>query len=84
MNNFTVLTELLDKENVSELKKGIINIILDAVKNDVDEVQKMDYLVDINEVIDFIQECKEQAFDNVKNDLVKDFEKKIKESMEGE
>lgn len=79
MSNLKAVIEVLGKENVKRLKSSIVDIILDNIQRDFNGYDC--YLLDPDDVSIFIEECKKEAFERIKEDVINDMMKKIKESI---
>lgn len=75
------LIELLGEKNTQNLKQGIVDIILDTVRTDL-EYDRQFYLLDVEEIQDFINECKDKACKELKDELVEKIKEKIKISID--
>ena len=75
------LIELLGEENTQNLKQGIVNIILDTVRYDLEYDRKF-YLLDPDEIQEFINECKDTACKELKDELIEKIKEKIKISID--
>lgn len=80
-NKLNSLMELLGESNVNNLRSKLTEFIAEAVKDDLEEFTRMNYTIDPDDIYDFIDECKKEAFENVKHDLINEFEKKIRASV---
>lgn len=67
---FTII-ELLGKENVEELKKGVTELLIERVKDDLEDFDE--YLFDYGRLLD---EVKDEVEANLKKKLTKIYEKK--------
>lgn len=79
MNSLKAIAKVLDEDNVERLKSSITDIILENIRSDFKAYDS--YLLDPDDVSDFVEECKKEAFERIKEDVVKDMMKKIKESI---
>lgn len=68
------LIELLGKDNAQKLEDGLVDIILDQVKDDFSGYTE--YILSPEDVIDFADRCKAKAFKNIETELVASMEKK--------
>lgn len=75
------LIKLLGEENVSRLKKEITDIIVESVRDDINDYNRVDYLLCPDDIIGFVNECKEEAFAKIKDDVVNQMVEKIKKSL---
>ena len=77
----TGLIELLGEENNKKIKDMVSQFIIDAVEDDIRDYNKDRYILNPEEIIDFVNECKEEAFKRVKEDVVNQMVDKIKLSL---
>ena len=73
--------ELLGEENNKKIKDKVTQFIIDAVEDDIRDYDRDSYILNPEEIIDFINECKEEAFKRVKEDVVNQMVDKIKVSL---
>ena len=81
MDKITGLMELLGEENNKKIKDKVTQFIIDAIEDDIDDYNKDSYILNPEEIIDFVNECKEEAFKKVKEDVVNQMVDKIKLSL---
>ena len=81
MDKITGLMELLGEENNKKIKDKVTQFIIDAVENDVRDYDRNNYILNPDEIVDFVNECKEEAFKRVKEDVVNQMVDKIKLSL---
>lgn len=81
MDKITGLMELLGEENNKKLKDKVTQFIINAVENDIKDYDRQSYILNPEEIIDFVNECKEEAFKRVKEDVVNQMVDKIKLSL---
>ena len=81
MDKITGLMELLGEENNKKIKDKVTQFIIDAVEDDIRDYDRDSYILNPEEIIDFINECKEEAFKRVKEDVVNQMVDKIKVSL---
>ena len=81
MDKITGLMELLGEENNKKIKDKVTQFIIDAIEEDIHEYGRENYMLDPNENIDFVNECKGEDFKRVKEDLVNQMVDKIKLSL---
>lgn len=79
MNNLKAVIEILGEDNAEKLKSSIVDIILDNIRNDFENYTC--YLLDPDDMAEFVEECKKEAFKKIKEDVVNDMMKKIKENI---
>ena len=81
MDKITGLIELLGEENNKKIKDKVAQFIIDAVEDDIRDYNRDSYILNPEEIIDFVNECKEEAFMRVKEDVVNQMVDKIKLSL---
>ena len=81
MDKITGLMELLGEENNKEIKDKVTQFIIDAMEDDIHDYNRDSYILNPEEIIDFVNECKEEAFKRVKEDVVNKMADKIKLSL---
>ena len=81
MGKITGLMELLGEENNKKIKDKVTQFIIDAVEDDIRDYDRNNYILNPEEIIDFVNECKEEAFKRVKEDVVAQMVDKIKLSL---
>ena len=81
MDKITGLTELLGEDNNKKIKDNVAQFIIDAIEDDIRDYNRESYILNPDEIIDFVNECKEEAFKRVKEDVVNKMEDKIKLSL---
>ena len=81
MDKITGLIELLGEENNKKIKDKVTQFIIDAIEDDVHDYNRESYILNPDEIIDFVNECKEEAFKRVKEDVVNQMANKIKLSL---
>lgn len=79
MDNLKAVIKVLGEENVERLKSSIVDIIIENISNDFESYDLC--LLDPDDVAEFIEECKKEAFEKIKEDIVNDMVKKIKENV---
>lgn len=79
MDNLKAVIEVLGEDNAERLKSSIVDIILDNIRNDFENYTC--YLLDPDDVAEFVEECKKEVFEKIKEDVVNDMMKNIKESI---
>ena len=78
MDKITGLIELLGEENNKKIKDKVAQFIIDAMEDDIHDYNRESYILDPEEIIDFVNECKEEAFKRIKEDVVNQMMNKIK------
>ena len=73
--------ELLGEENNKKIKDKVTQFIIDAIEDDIRDYDRENYILNPEEIIDFVIECKEEAFKRVKEDVVNQMAHKIKLSL---
>ena len=81
MDKVTGLIEILGEENNKKIKDKVTQFIIDAVEDDIRDYDRNNYILNPEEIIDFVNECKEEAFKRVKEDVVNQMVDKIKLSL---
>ena len=81
MDKIAGLIELLGEENNNKIKDKVTQFIIDAIEDDVRDYDRENYILNPEEIIDFVDECKEEAFKRVKEDVVNQMVDKIKLSL---
>ena len=81
MNKITGLIEILGEENNKKIKDKVTQFIIDAVEDDIRDYDRNNYILNPEEIIDFVNECKEEAFKRIKEDVVNQMVDKIKLSL---
>ncbi len=81
MDKITGLMGLLGEENNNKIKDKVAQFIIDAVEEDIRDYDRDSYILNPEEIIDFVNECKEEAFKRVKEDVVNQMVDKIKLSL---
>lgn len=70
--------DLLGEENNKKIKDKVAQFIIDAMEDDIHDYNRDSYILNPEEIIDFVNECKEEAFKRVKEDVVNQMVNKIK------
>ena len=81
MDKITGLIGILGEENNKKIKDKVTQFIIDAVEDDIHYYDRDSYILNQEEIIDFVNECKEEAFKRVKEDVVAQMVDKIKLSL---
>ena len=81
MDKITGLMELLGEENNKKIKDKVTQFIIDAMEDDIRDYDRENYILNPEEIIGFVNECKEEAFKRVKEDVVNQMVDKIKVSL---
>ena len=81
MDKITGLIEILGEENNKKIKNKVTQFIIDAVEDDIRDYDRNNYILNPDEIVDFVNECKEEAFKRVKEDVVNQMVDKIKLSL---
>ena len=81
MDKITGLMELLGEDNNKKIKDKVTQFIIDAMEDDIHDYNRDSYILNPEEIIDFVDECKEEAFKRVKEDVVNQMVDKIKLSL---
>ena len=81
MDKITGLIKLLGEDNNKKIKDKVTQFIIDAIEDDIRDYNRENYILNPEEIIDFVNECKEEAFKRVKEDVVNQMVDKIKLSL---
>ena len=81
MDKITGLIDLLGEENNNKIKDKVTQFIIDAIEDDIRDYDRENYILNPDEIIDFVNECKDEAFKRVKEDVVNQMVNKIKLSL---
>ena len=81
MDKITGLMELFGEENNKKIKDKVTQFIIDAMEDDIRDYNRVSYILNPEEIIDFVNDCKEEAFKRVKEDVVNQMVEKIKFSL---
>ena len=81
MDKISGLIELLGEDNNKKIKDKVAQFIIDAIEDDIRDYDRENYILNPDEIIDFVGECKEEAFKRVKEDVVNQMVDKIKLSL---
>lgn len=81
MDKVTGLIEILGEENNKKIKDKVTQFIIDAVEDDIRDYDRNNYILEPDEIVDFVNECKEEAFKRVKEDVIAQMVDKIKLSL---
>lgn len=81
MDKITGLIELLGEENNKKIKDKVTEFIIEAVSDDIHEYSRESYILDPDEIVEFVNECKEEAFKRIKEDIVNQMVEKIRGSL---
>lgn len=81
MDKITGLMELLGEENNKKIKDKVTQFIIDAIEDDINSYERENYILCPDEIVDFVEKCKEEAFKRVKEDVVSQMVDKIKLSL---
>ena len=81
MDKITGLMEFLGEENNKKIKDKVTQFIIDAIEDDIRDYDRENYILNPEEIIDFVDKCKEEAFKRIKEDVVNQMVDKIKLSL---
>ena len=81
MDKITGLMEILGEDNNKRIKDKVTQFIIDAIEDDIKDYDRSSYILNPEEIIDFVNDCKEEAFKRVKEDVVNQMVDKIKLSL---
>lgn len=79
MSNLKAVIEVLGEENTERLKSSIVDIILDNIRNDFENYTC--YILNPDDISEFVEECKKEAFGRIKEDVINNMMEKIKENI---
>lgn len=82
MDKLTGLIALLGEENEQKIKDKVTDSIIECVTDELNDYAHESYILNPEEIIDFIADCKKEAFDRVKEDVVNNMVDKIKLSLQ--
>ena len=80
-DKITALISLLGEDNTNRIKEKVADFIIEAMSDDIQCYNRESYILDPDEIIDFVNECKEEAFKRIKEDVVNQMVDKIKASL---
>lgn len=83
MDKINGLIGLLGEDNQNKIKGKVTDFIIEAIEDDIKEYDRENYILNPEEIIDFIQDCKEEAFKKVKDEVVNNMADKIRLSLNG-
>ena len=72
---------LLGEENNKKIKDKVTQFIIDAIEDDIRDYDRENYILNPEEIIDFVNECKDEAFKRIKEDVINQMVDKIKLSL---
>ena len=81
MDKITGLMELLGEDNNKKIKDKVAQFIIDAIEDDIRDYDRENYILNPDEIIDFVNECKDEAFKRIKEDVINQMVDKIKLSL---
>lgn len=82
MEKLNGLITLLGEENEQKIKDKVTDLIIETVADDLRSYDECNYILNPEEVIEFVIKCKAIAFERVKEELVNDMMSKIKSSLQ--
>ena len=82
MDKITGLIGLLGEDNQKKIKDKVTDFIINAIQDDVKDYDMGTYIFDPDEILDFVNECKEKAFNKVKEDVVNGMIEKLKSQLD--
>lgn len=80
-DKITALINLLGEDNTNRIKEKVADFIIEAMQDDICSYDRESYILDPDEIVDFVNECKEEAFKRIKEDIVNQMVDKIKASL---
>ena len=81
MDKITGLMELLGEDNNKKIKDKVTQFIIYAMEDDIKDYDRQSYILNPEEIIDFVNECKDEAFKRIKEDVINQMVDKIKLSL---
>ena len=81
MDKITGLIGLLGEENNKKIKDKVTDFIIEAIEDDINDYDRQNYILCPDEIVDFVNECKDEAFKRIKEDVVNQMVEKIKLSL---
>ena len=81
MDKITGLIGLLGEENNKKIKDKVTDFIIEAIEDDINDYDRENYILCPDEIVDFVNECKDEAFKRIKEDVVNQMVEKIKLSL---
>ena len=81
MDKITGLMELLGEDNNKKIKDKVTQFIIDAMEDDIHDYSRDRYILNPEEIIDFVNECNDEAFKRIKEDVINQMVDKIKLSL---
>ena len=82
MDKATGLIGLLGEDNQKKIKDKVTDFIINAIQDDIEEYNRQTYIFNPDEVLEFANECKEEAFKKVKEDVVNGMVEKLKSQLD--
>lgn len=80
-DKISALIELLGEDNTNRIKEKVSDFIIEAMQDDIQDYNRESYILNPEDIIDFVNECKEEAFKRIKEDVVNQMVGKIKASL---
>lgn len=80
-DKIVAITELLGEENTNRIKEKVADYIIEAISDDIDDYSREYYILNPDEIVNFANECKEEAFNRIQEDVVNQMVGKIKASL---
>ena len=81
MEKLNGIIALLGEENEKKIKDKVADYIIECIADDLKDYSHESYILNPDEIIDFIDDCKEEAFERVKEDVINNMVNKIKLSL---
>lgn len=80
MEELTKIAKLLGEDNEKRLKDGIVEMLLNQARYDIEEKYKYDYSIDFDDIYNEIKkEIKEEVKEKLKKKLIKSINEKMEE-----
>lgn len=80
-DKITALIDILGEDNTNRIKEKVADFIIEAMQDDICSYNRENYILDPDDIIEFVNECKKEAFDKIKKDVVNQMVDKIKASL---
>lgn len=81
MDKIMGLMELLGEENNQRIKDKVTDFIIEAMREDLSDYSRECYILNPEDIIDFVSKCQEEAFARIKEDTIKQMMEKIRASL---
>lgn len=81
MDKITGLIELLGEENNKKIKEKVADFIIHSIDDDISDYHRESYILNPDEIVDFVEKCKDEAFKRIREDVINQMVDKIKLSL---